>query len=480
MAHIKIASSQDWNALSSIAPLEVKISSRGLSSNDSHKIAQEVGDKFIHEVRKIEDQLDSNHKYAHVISCGCTELFGPNRNADGWGKEALAKDMNTYLKHAKCFRDHDNKPTSLYYGRPKVAFFDEDRGYGRLLVALHANDSACTDKLARVADREIEDLESKGEIKVSHGSKISFDTCSFCGNNAKTRAQYCDSSERGGKCSALGCRPGLSKIAEDGRVQFVHNDDSNLFYDISAIGMSKNSARQADRIAYASLFEGLDKTAGELFPGAVPGSSWMAEQMGLTARLDLFDLDQLSHRQHKFAKVAAKLAMLEPYSPDRLYNSHVSPVRGLWQLRSLNNETKAAAVRELARRREFIGPQTFAGLCEANWATAKEAEAIAYGGIQRLAQDDKLVELIKTSSYTNAFVSDVGLLPAPIKLPEGDVSEPALSRASKFAALSEPYTAAPATGSEEAAKIALEYLAFKIAYASQIWEDDETEIGFLA
>jgi len=480
MPFTKIASQHDWQSLASLAPLEVKVSSRGLSCNDSHKIASEVGDRFIHEVRKIEDQLDDNHKYAHVISCGCTELFGPNRNADGWGKEALAKDMHTYLKHAKCFRDHDNKKTSLYYGKPKVAFFDEDRGYGRLLVALHANDEACTDKLARVADREIEELESKGEIKVSHGSKISFDTCSFCGNNAKTRASYCDSQEFGGKCSAFGCRSGLSKIAEDGRVQFVHNDDSNLFYDISAIGMSKNSARQADRVAYATLFEGLDKTAGEMFPGAVPGSAWLAEQLGVTDRVDLFCRDQLSSSQQKYAQVAVKLAELAPYSPAQLYNGHISPVRGLWQLRSLNNETKAAAVRELARRREFLGPQTFAGLCGADWATAKQAEAIAYGGIQRLAAAGQLVDLIKTSSYTNAFVSDVGLLPAPIKLPEGDVSDAALSRSAKFAALSEPYVAAPASGCEEAGKIALEYLAFKIAYASQIWTDDNTQIGFLA
>lgn len=167
---IKTSSNDDWLGLRSDNPIEVKLSSLGLVGGDRHKLSKEAGDRFVYEVRKILDQLDPvNHKYAHVISCGATEITGPNRNSDGWTIESLTKDMPSYIKHAKFYRDHKNKPGDLHYGQIKAAFFDPDRGYGRLLCELNATPKACRDKLAHVADAEISELEKHGEIKVSHG-----------------------------------------------------------------------------------------------------------------------------------------------------------------------------------------------------------------------------------------------------------------------------------------------------------------------
>jgi len=53
------------------------------------------------------------------------------------------------------FRDHRNSRQDEYFGLPKIAMYDKDRGYGRLLVGYFAKESALPDGLAKIADLEI-------------------------------------------------------------------------------------------------------------------------------------------------------------------------------------------------------------------------------------------------------------------------------------------------------------------------------------
>lgn len=480
MAHIKTASASDWTALQSRPNLlEIKISRAGFLPSDSRKIAKEIGDRFVHEVRKIEGSLDpANHKYSHVISCGCTELFGCNRNADGWSKYALERDMPSYLKHAKCFRDHRNKKDDLFYGRPKVAFFDKERGYGRLLVEYFATDKAASEKNARIADGEIDALDKDAEFRVSHGTKIPHDTCSICGNEASTRAKYCSSQEEGGTCRLFGCKTGLSKISEEGEMQFVHNDAGNIFYDISSIGVDKHaSARQADRIAYATPYDIVrDKVAS--FNDYVPGSSWMSEQMGLSQRFDLFVPDGLTPYQERMAKVAIELAEYDS-EPSAVYDDFDGDVSALRRLVSPCDSVKRAAARDLATRNELIGPRVFAKLSGASSLVADQVAACVPGIYRRMAESDQISSFVKSSCFTNS-APDSSILSGLTAAPFASIDPLSVSYRRKVAAVVGSEPSACSCESVEAARIATEYAAFKVAVASQILAHSQNAIRFIA
>jgi hypothetical protein len=147
----------------------VKVSRYGLMPNDAANLSKFAGDQFVDAVKKIEGSLRKDCEYVHAVSCGASEFYGPNRNGDGWKADVLDRDMHTYLKHAKLFRDHINKKDSPYYGRVKVAFFDRERGYGRTLAEYNATKTAADELGGLVAERELEKLAKNGFIAVSHG-----------------------------------------------------------------------------------------------------------------------------------------------------------------------------------------------------------------------------------------------------------------------------------------------------------------------
>lgn len=402
MAMFKIASAEDWPGLADRLPVEVKISQDGLLTGDRHKIASEVGDRFLAEVRKIEDQLDTaNHKYAHVISCGCSDRFGPNRNADGWSAESLEKDMHTYLKHAAAYRDHRNKKGNDRFGRVKVAFFDNDRGYGRLLVELNATEKALTDRLDKIANHEIDCLDRGDSYKTSHGSRMPFDQCVICGNKAENRHKYCESMDHGGDCPLFGCKSGLSKIADDGRIQFVDNPN-NTFYDISSIGLTRDSAKQADRIAYASNFdlEMLKNASVSVENGSVKGGAYLAEQLGLHDRFDLITTDSLTTYQRKLADAAVRLAEKEAWYDESLADSYTENFPGASKLTSGSASTRQAAAAAMSRNKQMIGPRQFAKHCGADEPTANLVAQYAEGSVGRVCLDDQVANLLKSSCFT--------------------------------------------------------------------------------
>lgn len=170
MAFTKIASPSDWPTMKIDAPTcTVKISSRGLMPVDAATLSKLAGDQFVDAVKKVEGELRKDCQYVHAVSCGASDYFGPNRNADGWRAEVLERDMPTYVKHAKLFREHVNRKDSPYYGRIKLAFYDKERGYGRVLAEYNATKKAADELGGLVADKELEKLAKDGHICVSHG-----------------------------------------------------------------------------------------------------------------------------------------------------------------------------------------------------------------------------------------------------------------------------------------------------------------------
>lgn len=106
---------------------------------------------------------------------------------------------------------------------------------------------------------------------VSHNCRVPFDVCSYCGNKASTRDEYCTDEAKGGHCKAGGLKHNLGKLVKvAGQLHHLHADNTKpYFFDISHVFVP------ADRIAYASGF--CKKASADLIGGAE-----LAELYGLS------------------------------------------------------------------------------------------------------------------------------------------------------------------------------------------------------
>lgn len=250
----------------------IKISSRGLVGSDRQAFVKRAGAEFADKISNIKFAKDEIP--VHLIAIGATEDYGPNRNGDGFTRETCKKDHPTFEKLARFYRDHANKNPAKSFGLVKASHYNETMKRIELICALNGSKEAADRNGGLIADKEMAKLASGNDIPVSMACKIPFDTCSACGNVAKTRAEYCDSVENGGHCKAGGLKHNIGRVLEDGHI--LHADNTKCaFFDISHV------FRPADRIAYVS--GKLEKAASA---GIISGAE-LAEQLGVTAPLSL-------------------------------------------------------------------------------------------------------------------------------------------------------------------------------------------------
>lgn len=175
---------------------------------------------------------------------GAEETYGPNRNGDGFpehpvparGKVA-STDRRWYVppgeeltKHyasfetnpAHAFKHHANRDPAKASGVVKKAFWNPRMHRVELLVSVD-NDKD-PEWVKRASDGEF--------VPVSMGCRIKRDVCARCGNEAPTRADYCDH-----------VKFAMNQVDEDGFKDYVHNPSPD-FFDISRV------FRPADRTGY--------------------------------------------------------------------------------------------------------------------------------------------------------------------------------------------------------------------------------------
>lgn len=250
----------------------IKISSRGLIGADKQAFVKRAGAEFAHKLQHIKFAKDEIP--VHLIAIGATEDYGPNRNGDGFTRETCRRDHTSFEKLARFYRDHVNKNPAKSFGVVKASAYHEPMHRIELIAALNGSHDVAEKNGGLLADKEMEKLARGDDIAVSMACKIPYDTCSACGNQARTRAEYCDSPENGGRCKAGGLKHNMGRVLEDGHV--LHADNTKCaFFDISHV------FRPADRIAYVS--GQLQKAASA---GCVSGAE-LAEQLGVTAPLTL-------------------------------------------------------------------------------------------------------------------------------------------------------------------------------------------------
>ncbi len=139
----------------------IGVSSRGLRGSDLSVMIKRAGVLFADKIRKME--FSPGEVPIHMIALGATELYGCNRNGDGFSKYACQKYHDTFVKHARFYRNHINKDQKKSYGIIKASSYNEEMHRVELIVALNGTKEAAEKNGGLVADRELEKIESGDE-----------------------------------------------------------------------------------------------------------------------------------------------------------------------------------------------------------------------------------------------------------------------------------------------------------------------------
>jgi hypothetical protein len=86
---------------------------------------------------------DKDHFMMHLIAMGDQETFGPNKNADGFPKEALEKFAHTFVTNACLFREHRNQDQKTQgIGTVKAAAYSPTMHRVEIIVHGHREKAA--------------------------------------------------------------------------------------------------------------------------------------------------------------------------------------------------------------------------------------------------------------------------------------------------------------------------------------------------
>jgi hypothetical protein len=143
----------------------VKVAQDGLRGHDLKDFSKRAGAAAAETVRKLEKK--AGEVLAHLIALGTTEGVGVNRNGDGFKRAACRRYHDTFVKHARFFRDHANKPPSPSFGRVVHSDFNEPMDRVELIVGFNETKEAAERNGGRIADKELEKLARGEDIPVS-------------------------------------------------------------------------------------------------------------------------------------------------------------------------------------------------------------------------------------------------------------------------------------------------------------------------
>jgi hypothetical protein len=249
---IKLSSPTDWDFGGPSVTL-IKSSSRGLIGSDRAKLIKLAGEEVVRAFDNV--KIAAGEEPLLVLALGEFNNWGANRNGDAFYQDVCRDYHDTFRKHAKWFRWHNNKQDSPSYGTVKASAFNEAMQRIDLIVGLNTNKIAAERNGGFIADKEMEKLARGEDLPVSMACTIPFDKCSACGNEARHRAEYCTEAT----CKAGGCQENIGKLVKLG------NDMHHLhvinyrprWFDISLVG------RPADRTAYAGKASWFSKDASD-------------------------------------------------------------------------------------------------------------------------------------------------------------------------------------------------------------------------
>jgi hypothetical protein len=236
--HVKLGATYGWD-FGAAAVEAVRLSARGLVGADRAHFVKRAGATAPALFAALRDgRLRPGESPVHAIAVGAHELWGVNRNGDGYTAATLARHHDSFVKRASWYRHHDHHPHSPRYGRIVASAYNPALGRVEVVGALYATKRAAADGAGdkgRIADTEL-DLLGRGEdVPVSKGSRVKTDVCMCCGNRARSRAEYCTADT----CPAGGCARNLARVVKlaSGELTQVGVDNPEpVFFDLSTVG----------------------------------------------------------------------------------------------------------------------------------------------------------------------------------------------------------------------------------------------------
>lgn len=158
---------------------------------------------------------EAGKMYLHINAMGAGEYFGSNKNGDYFPEHNLKAYFKTFeTSPAHVFRHHVNK--------------DPAKAIGKVIFATYNDRMHRVELIAEVSQELGADIEAKiaqGEYPLtSMACKTPYDTCSICGNVARTRQEYC--SHLTGE---------LNTVRGDGKKVMAINNGPLRFFDISYV-----------------------------------------------------------------------------------------------------------------------------------------------------------------------------------------------------------------------------------------------------
>jgi hypothetical protein len=413
---------------------------------DRRKIASVVTDSWG------EIQPVKNHTLIHLIALGAFEKTGSNLNFDAFEEETCKKSHPSFVKKASLYRHHNSKvPHEQRDGDVLKSAYNEKMGRVELLIA--ANNDKCADWLGK--------LEKGGEAKFSMGWHCDNDICSICSNKAKNASEYCMHVKKGAAAPF-----GRNKILPDGRKCFVFNREG-YWNDISYVD------RGADMIAMD-----LAKVAGIDISEPIGGA-------------ELAEL--LEHRILSTPKlaIAEKLSKIQKY----IDAAGVALPKG-------NDKTNLseAALRELQEKKpsDMFGALAKSGSLLSFRAFMKLASGSRYSDFEKLVKETERdlnecinVELKNASSieaissihdYDPEMSKNITLTARTLsELNQFSVAPMWQEEKLKIATLNgENFDKPSKTPSSESRALVRQYLAYKVAFLTNVSADDEMLFNALA
>lgn len=396
MALIKFVSPSGWDFDRPVA-VPIKYSSRGLIGNDRADFIKTASHELASWLDNV--KIASDETPIHLIALGAGEAYGANRNGDYFGENTCRKNHNTFVKFARCFRNHKNKPDKghPHFGIVKASAYNEPMRRVELLTVLNNEKSAADRNGGFVADRELEKIASGRDLAVSMAGRVPYDVCSWCNNQAKTRDDYCTKTA----CDAGGCRENITRVVKlAGDLHHLHVKNPYVtWFDISDV------FRPADRIAWGAKADYMTKAAADgglfeladmikmaedaeapleviLYQDGVPGewSVKMAAQTKLAYGLAVVDRQELSSDN----EVCRAFTDQPAFPVERL---------------GTPGTTKCAEnLGALADKKIILHIRDFARL-DGNESLTKEALDRLPGVYQRMMDDETLERRVSTNPY---------------------------------------------------------------------------------
>jgi hypothetical protein len=463
----------------------IPVSSHGLTGRDRFNFFEKRAAAVVFEKELDNLKLASGDIPVHLIALGATEWFSANKNGDGFCEQTCIDRHPTFVKNASVYRHHVNHDKSKRYGKVAASAYNPDMHRVELLVVLNGTKQAAVRNGGLVIpDESLQKLASGKPLPWSMGCKVPADQCCNCLKKAAFPREYCEEHEcinpKTGK-RMFGCKNGLTKVADDGTVQYVENPNCT-FMDISEV------TAPADRTAYGYIAKYAADT------NRVLGGAELAEVYGWTKQASkeaVADLNSpvkkvWSYTLTKLAAVEYELRENGLRNSDRLQQwgflfSDELPLVVQKKYAALSENVRPSFLMHLADQNIILSPRQYVKLANADTGQGYiNACQNLYGRIDQSACRN----LMLSSMRKYAMPAHTGVLEIAALFPSSSrfTKKGAYDRLTELA-ISDVVTidkplpdivkiaAAP---SPIDYKTAIDYVLYKVAAVSRLRQDDDS------